>query len=278
MGSLRQGAGYYVDVYRANLKVGMALMLQYRFAMLIWGVWGFVGPLISLAVWTAASQARGGAVAGGGAAFSRADFAAYFLTFMIFSHLTMSWDAFEFSYRVRSGGLSPLLLKPVHPIHHDGARNIAFKVVTSGMLLPVWVALWFLLKPSPPHSASGLLLAVPSLLLAALMRYVWQYALAAIAFWTTRVEAVNQLYFTLDAFLSGRVAPLALLPGALGAVAYYAPFRWMAAFPVELALGRVPPEQVLPGFLWQVFWLAMAVVVLRLLWRAGVRQYSAVGA
>jgi ABC-2 type transport system permease protein len=223
-------------------------MVQYRFAVLIWGVWGFVGPLISLAVWTAASASRpGGAVsnAATGATFSRADFSAYFLVFMVFSHITMSWDAFEFAFRVRTGGLSPHLLKPIHPIHGDAARNAAFKLVTSGMLLPVWILLWIWLKPTPPTNGWMVLLALPALLLAAVMRYVWQYALAAIAFWTTRVEAVNQFYFTLDAFLSGRIAPLGLLPGVLGVAAYYSPFRYMGAFPVELALGRVPAHQIL---------------------------------
>ncbi len=272
------GPRFYWETYRAHLKVGMALMLQYRFAVLIWGVWGFVGPLVSLAVWSAVSA--GGAVsnAASGATFDRAGFAAYFLVFMVFSHLTMSWDAFEFGFRVRSGQLSPHLLKPVHPIHRDAAQNISFKVVTSGMLLPVWVLLWVLLRPAPPASWEQGLLSIPALVLAGVMRYVWQYTLAVLAFWTTRVEAINQLWFTLDSFLGGRLAPLALLPGWLGAAAYFSPFRSMSAFPVELALGRIPPGEILPGFGLQLLWLAVAVVVFRLVWAAGVRQYSAVGA
>lgn len=275
-----RGVPFILDLYRAQLKIGMSLMLQYRFAVLIWGIWGFVGPLISLAVWSAATQARGGAVvnAANGASFGRADFAAYFLVFMIFSHITMSWDAFEFAFRIRSGGLSPHLLKPVHPIHGDAARNIAFKLVTSSMLLPAWVLLLILLRPTPPQSLGSLLLSVPALLLAAVMRYIWQYALATTAFWTTRVEAMNQLYFTTDAFLSGRIAPLALLPGVLGAAAYYSPFWAMGAFPVELALGRLAPDRILLGFGLQIVWLIAAVAVLRGLWAAGIRQYSAVGA
>src|SRR5205085_5078061 len=101
------GPAYFLDVYRANLKMAIAVMAQYRFAILIWAVWGFVGPLISLAVWSAATAARGSAVSNGSATFGRADFAAYFLIFMIFAHLTMSWDAFEFAYRIRDGQLSP---------------------------------------------------------------------------------------------------------------------------------------------------------------------------
>jgi ABC-2 type transport system permease protein len=271
---------YWLSIYRANLKMAIANMLQYRFAILIWAVWGFVGPLISLAVWSAVTAAKGAAVTNRatGATFGRADFAAYFLVFMIFGHLTMSWDAFEFAWRVRDGSLSPRLLKPLHPIHIDVAFNIAFKLCTSAMLLPVWIVLFVALKPTPPHSLWLLALSLPALILAGILRYLWQYSLAVIAFWTTRVDAINQLYFTLDSFLAGRIAPLSLLPGWLGAAALYSPFRGMGSFPVELALGRVAPAQILPGFGLQLLWLGIGVVVFRLLWSGGIKQYSAVGA
>ena len=58
----------------------------------------------------------------------------------------------------------------------------------------------------------------------------------------------------------------------------YSPFRSMGAFPVELLLGRVPLEQIAPGFLLQIVWLGVGLVVFRLLWSQGIRQYSAVGA
>ncbi len=270
---------YWINVYRANLKMAIAQMLAYRFAILIWAVWGFVGPLISLAVWTAVSASNKSGIAGGsGQSFSRADFAAYYLVFMIFGHLTMSWDAFEFAYRIQDGRLSPKLLKPLHPIHSDIAFNIAFKLCTSAMVMPAWILLFVLLHPTLPTSWIGLILAIPALFLAGALRYILQYALATIAFWTTRVEAINQLFFTVDSFLSGRIAPLSLLPGVMGSVALYSPFRGMGAFPVELALGRIPTAEILPGFALQIVWLSVALVLFRTLWASGIRQYSAVGA
>lgn len=269
----------WIRIYRANLKIAIASMLQYRFAILIWAVWGFVGPLISLAVWSAATAARGTAItSASGDTYGRADFAAYFLVYTIFGHLMMSWDAFEFAWRVRDGALSPRLLKPLHPIHADAAQNIAFKLTTSVMLAPMWLLLFLLLRPAPPHSLPSLLLAAPALLLAAVLRYVWQYSLAIIAFWTTRVEAINQLYFTLDSFLGGRIAPLALMPGWMGIAAFWLPFRWMGSFPVELALGRVPADRIAAGFALQLVWLVAGLLVFRALWARGLRQYSAVGA
>ncbi len=269
---------YWTSVYRANLKMAVAQMLQYRFGILIWAVWGFVGPLISLAVWTAASEARGGSISGGGVVYSQRDFAAYFLVFMIVGHLTMSWDAFEFAWRVRDGNLSPRLLKPLNPIHTDIAFNIAFKLTTSMMILPAWVLLFVMLHPSPPQSPVQFLLGIPAVILAGLLRYIWQYSLALFAFWTTRVEAINEFYFALDSFLAGRIAPLALLPGWMAVAATFSPFRSMGGFPVELLLGRLTPGQIAGGFLFQAFWIVVGVAVFRVMWTAGVRQYSAVGA
>jgi len=269
---------YWIAVYRANLKTAIAQMLQYRFGILIWAVWGFVGPLISLAVWTAASASRGGSISGGGTTYTQHDFAAYFLTFMVVGHLTMSWDAFEFAFRVRDGNLSPRLLKPLNPIHSDLAANIAFKLTTSAMILPAWILLFVMLRPTPPHSLGLFLLGIPAVVLAGLLRYILQYCLALFAFWTTRVEAINELYFALDSFLAGRIAPLALLPAWLAAAAYFSPFRSMGAFPVELLLGRLTGAQIASGFLFQFIWLAVALALFRVMWPAGVRQYSAVGA
>lgn len=271
---------YWWNVYRANLRQAVAVQLQYRFAILIWAIWGFVGPLISLAVWSAASATRGGSITNSatGATFTRADFAAYFLVYLIFGHLMMSWDAFEFAWRVRDGNLSPRLLKPIHPVHNDVANNLAFKICTSSMLFPIWILLFIFLKPNLPPFGPLLLLALPALVLGGLIRYVWQYSLAVIAFWTTRVEAINQFYNTLDSFLAGRIAPLALMPGWFGVLAIYSPFRSMGAFPVELALGRVPVAQILPGFALQFFWLGAGLLVFRTMWAGGIKQYSAVGA
>jgi ABC-2 type transport system permease protein len=52
----------------------------------------------------------------------------------------------------------------------------------------------------------------------------------------------------------------------------------MIGFPVELLLGRLTPMEALTGLAVQAVWLALSLALLRLVWRAGVRVYSAVGA
>jgi ABC-2 type transport system permease protein len=119
---------------------------------------------------------------------------------------------------------------------------------------------------------------LPAVLLAFLLRFLSGWTLALAGFWTTRVLAINQLYYMAMLFLSGQMVPLSLLPGPVQALAAVLPFRWMVAFPVELLLGQLTPEETLTGFGIQLVWLAAHAGVAAFIWRAGLRRYSAVGA
>jgi ABC-2 type transport system permease protein len=119
---------------------------------------------------------------------------------------------------------------------------------------------------------------IPALILAFLVRFLLEWTLALAAFWTTRVNAINQVYFILMLFLAGQIAPLTLFPQWIQILADILPFRWMLGFPVELVLGRLTQFQALEGLVAQVIWVILSLVLVRLVWRAGLRVYSAVGA
>ena len=263
-----------IDLYRTQLRTTIISQLQYRAALVIWLIEMVLEPLVYLIVWGTVARASGGRLGD----FTTSDFAGYYIVFMVVNHLTFSWVMFEFEYRVRQGAFSPVLLRPVHPIHADIADNVAYKLLTSTIMLPVALLLWaaFRATIAPPLWAA--LAFLPALFLAFLTRFVLEWALALAAFWTTRVEAINQVYFVAFLFLSGQIAPLELMPPLVRAVATALPFRWLVSFPVELALGRLSPAQALQGLAAQTVWLALSLALLAVAWRRGVRRYSAVGA
>jgi ABC-type uncharacterized transport system permease subunit len=56
------------------------------------------------------------------------------------------------------------------------------------------------------------------------------------------------------------------------------PFQSVVALPVEVLTGRVGPAEALPRLLVCTLWVVVIGLGARLLWRSGVRSYSAVGA
>lgn len=261
-------------IYRQQLRTSFAAMLQYRVALVIWLLSQVLDPVIYLVVWSTVSAASGGEVGG----YTRGDFAAYFLVLMLVNNVTYSWIMYEYDYRVREGTLSAALLRPVHPIHADLADNLASKMISTPGMLLVAVALGFVFRPTVHLVPWALAAFIPAIALAYVLRFLLEWTLALAAFWTTRVSALNQTYFVAMLFLSGQVAPLALFPGFVQAIGTALPFRWMISFPVELLLGNLTPAQVLTGFAAQAGWIVVGLALVRVVWRAGVRQYSAVGA
>ncbi len=263
-----------LDIYRQQFKTTFASFVQYRASMLIWMIWHVLEPLIYLVVWSVVSRSSGGSIGG----FLPADFAAYFIAMMLVNHVTYTWVIYEYEYRIRHGSLSFALLRPLHPIHSDLVDNISSKLITMPMMLGAAAVLAIVFTPAWHPAIWDCIIFVPALVLAFMLRFSVEWTLALAAFWTTRVSAVNQGYYVAALFLAGQMAPLALLPYPIQVASAVLPFRWMISFPVELLLGRVAPAEALAGLVVQLVWLCLAFALLRVVWRAGVRAYSAVGA
>ena len=267
---LRQLAAVYAAKFRAEI----ALQFAYRGAIVIWLLGLIIEPIVYLVVWTTVARSQGGEVGG----FTAGDFAAYFTVLMIVNQLTFTWHFFFFEWRVRNGFFSPVLLRPVHPIHNDIAENLTFKGLTFTVVAPVAILLVIGFGATAETQPWHVLAFLPALVLAMVLRFLIEWTLALAAFWVTRTAALNEAYFVSMLFLSGQVAPLALFPPIVQTIAWLLPFRWMISFPIETALGRLGPTDVLLGYGAQALWIGAALLLLRVTWRSGIRRYSAVGA
>ena len=263
-----------LEIYRAQLRTMIAVQLQYRASLVIWLIGLVLEPVVYLVVWNTVAQASGGEVGG----FGSADFAAYFIASMVVNHLCFTWHMWEYDYRIRQGLLSPMLLRPLHPVHADLADNFAYKVITLVVMIPTTIALILVFRPQLEPPLWSAVLFLPALVMAFFIQFLLGWALAMAAFWTTRINAINRMYFLGKLFLAGQIAPLALLSPALQTVATISPFRWMLSFPVELLLGLLPRERALWGLAAQAAWLLLSIVAVKLVWRAGVKRYAAFGA
>ncbi|SDS74217.1 ABC-2 type transport system permease protein [Friedmanniella luteola] len=259
--------------YRRQFASALANNLAYRGAVAIWVVTSVIHPLVFIVVWrtVAGSGSTGG--------YTADQFVAYFLVMMVVDHLTFIWHMWEFEYRIRTGAFSPLLLRPVHPIHNDVCENVSYKLVGLVGIVPAAVLLAVVFDADLTGTTPATVLAfLPAVLLAMVLRFVVEWCVALSAFWLTKVSALNAVFFSLFTFLGGQFAPLSVLPGWMQAVAAWTPFPWTLAHPVEVLLGRRTGGELLVGYGAQLAWIVVALVVLRVLWSRATRRYSAVGA
>ena len=256
-----------------QLKTSSALNLQYRAANFIWLIGAVLEPVIYLIVWDTVAQVQGGDVGG----FTSSDFAAYFLALMVVDRLTFTWIMWEYEFMIREGTLARRLMRPLHPFWVDVMDNLAYKALIMVVLVPTVIVLVLAFRPTFETTFLDLLAFLPALILAFVMRFCLEWTLAMAAFWTTRTSAINQVYFVIFLFFSGRLAPLELLPSFAQTLASLLPFRWMLSFPLDVLLGRLSAPEIALGYLAQLGWTGIILLVLPQAWRVGVKQFSAVG-
>jgi ABC-2 type transport system permease protein len=264
----------YVTLYTARFKIDLASMFAYRGAIAIWTLGLIFYPIVTLVVWTTVAKSQGGTAGG----FTAGEYAAYFVVLMLVNHLTFIWQSWEQEWRIRTGWYSPILLRPVHPIHQDVTVNLTFKLLGLVAVIPSAIALSIVFDAKYEWTVLDIAAFIPSLIMAMTLRFVFEWTMGLLAFWVTKTSAMLHLYGALSLFLAGQIAPLALFPDSVRVIASILPFRWMLSFPVEVLLGQRTGQEMLAGIGMQLLWIALSFLSLRLLWSRAVARYSAVGA
>jgi len=260
--------------YTQKMRLAAMLVFQYRVGTFFWMIGLVIEPVIYLVVWTTVAREQGGAIGG----FTLGDFVAYYWVWTIMRVMNIGMNPLVFEWRVKEGQWSPMLLRPIHPIHDDFAFLLGHKSLDLILLVPILTGLWFAFQPDLNPTWWQIGLFVVACLLGYFVRSIWQWALGLATFWFVRVRAIFDLYFAFELLLSGRIVPLDLLPDWAQTAANFLPYQWSFAFPIEVLIGRQSFNQSVAGIGWQLVWIIGGWFFVMFLWRRGVRKYSAVGA
>lgn len=200
----------------------------------------------------------------------------YFVALIAVRIMTASYENHTFSETVYQGTVSHELLKPQPVVIGPIGENLAIRIWMALFGLPLAVLAGVALAAS--YQWQHLLLAVPALAAAAVLRFLFTWTLALTAFWTERVHAVVGFGSILTFLLGGGAAPISLLPEPWHTIAATLPFHAMLGLPADIATGSVHGAAAAAalgrGLGWILALAALAIIV----WRYAVRRYTVVGA
>ncbi len=219
--------------YAALARAAWALTVEYRAQIIIWMMYSIL-MVIMLVVWLSISE--NGAVNG----YTSADFVTYFMVGWLVRNLTAVWASWELDFAIREGRLSPMLLRPIHPIHNEIAANWVEKTLRVGIIVPIIVVV-LIATPGVQLLLTPLniLAFVVSVMGAWLILFMVDYLIGMLAFWTTQTSAFIIGFESIRLVLTGIIAPLALFPQAVQDALRWMPFPYMLNFSVDIAMGRL---------------------------------------
>jgi len=180
---------------------------------------------------------------------------------------------------IREGTLKKYLLQPLDMIGYLVSYRAAHKtayIVTAA--LPYGL-LFFLCRGYFDTFPDALTLTayIVSLILGFLVGFFFEATLGMIGFWFLEVTSLLYVVNTLNFFVSGQMFPLDLLPPPWAGLLKALPFQYMAYFPARVFLGKVSGWELVYGLLGELFWALLFMVLARVLFRQGLRHYSAYG-
>lgn len=258
--------------FLAEFKASWHLTLEYRIAVFIW-IFAMILPLIMLAGWL--SIAESGPVG----RFGREDFIAYYIASLFVRNLTGTWVIWEQDRDIRQGRLSFKLLKPMNPIIHYVAFGLASKPIRIGILIPVVIAIPFLIRGIEfVTNPVQVVLFFAAIFGAWGLSFLIQYTTGLLGFWITQSLSLHDAWFAVFSLLSGYLIPLELFPPAIRDVLFITPFRYMLSFPVEIFTKQLTSAKIVQGLGIQWLWVVVFYAVYRIVWTRGLKRYSAIGA
>jgi ABC-2 type transport system permease protein len=78
-------------------------------------------------------------------------------------------------------------------------------------------------------------------------------------------------------FFSGAYFTLALLPASILKVAMFMPFAYTFYVPTQIYLGKMSISEGWSGLLVSIVWLFVLYVIIKIIWKRGLKKYDSVG-
>jgi len=279
-GNPPRGALQSVQKYWNILRVSLIERMAYRADFFLSTFLRFLPMLTTILLWRAIYAGSGKKEEGAIADFTFREMIAYLLLVHISRMFSsMPGLANGIARDVREGTIKKYLLQPIDMIAYLVAYRMAHKaayIATSALPYAVLFLLCHRYFDGFPDALT-MLAYIASLLLGFLIGFFFEASIGMISFWFLEVTSFLYVVNTLNFFVSGHMFPLDLLSPFWADLLKMLPFQYMAYFPAAVFLGKIEGPDLVYGLLAELAWVVAFILLARVLFRLGLRRYSAYG-
>lgn len=258
--------------WRGLFRIYLSDMLAYPATVTIWVLTDVVGAFVMPLVWLAAQGS------GGFGGYTPEGLVLYYVSMLLVAGFVTSHFMWDIGMEIKEGLFSAHVLRPVSYLEFILCRNAAWRIGRSMVTLP-WFVLIALAFAGAIGSATVYLgwQTFASVLLGHLVSISTVLAIAMLALFFEEARSIFEVYYVPMLFLSGQMFPVSMLPGWTVWLAKATPFYYTTGVPTEILVGRLTGEDALWAMSGQVVWIVIGLVAFKILFRLGMRRYSAVG-
>lgn len=264
-----------LQLYWEFVKIAFRSRLAYRSEVGVLFVGRVLALFVQVAIWKALLGVEGRAESSIGAITLR-EMVTYVIvsrTISVFVSLFAGYSPlWRIGEKIRTGEIAMDLTRPVSlrsNLFFETLGNNLFEVVFGALPMLLAGALVFGLDvPAPAY----LLLFALATLNGLMVYFLLSYIVGLIAFWYLTVWHLERFLNDLILVFSGTLIPLWFFPPFLVTISEWLPFRLIYFTPISIYLEKHSLPEAGMLILQQLVWLALLLLVERVMWKRGVRK------
>ncbi len=255
-----------------TIRIGWSMVTAYRlnFILLIIGP-ALVFYFIKVSLWRAVYDNNYELVLNG---FSLSRMLEYHAWSLLVVLLAQSSNGVNLAEDIRLGRISKYLIYPFNFWEFHTASFLSFQSLQFFIALFTLIALTLLNLLQIPELAT----LVTGILYSSYVGIFWfsvQYTTGLMAFWLEETWTMRLIFQILANFLSGAIIPLTFFPAWLNQILYWTPFPSLTYTPIKIFMGDL--SGVSHGIITISIGLVIVTLINTLIWRKGVRLFTAAG-
>lgn len=180
---------------------------------------------------------------------------------------------------IQYGQLTSYLVKPLSYYWKKLYEELPYRVLQGffGTVFLVVLIKIFKLSIQITSSPTIFAMAVCVMIMGFFLAYTFKVLLGLLAFWFTDVDGLFHLAEILIILFAGYIMPLDMMPTSWYKTAQALPFSSMIYYPIVVLQGRLDWGQISLILIKQVVWLVLFLVIYLIIWRKGIKKFTALG-
>lgn len=254
------------------MKIGWAKHTAYRMNFFL----QVMGPtlvffFIKYNLWSAIYSPTPGAVIQG---YTFEQMIQYHIWAMIVGLIAQGHTAMNLSEEIRLGKISTYLIYPFNFWEFHTAHFLSFQALQVFISFFTIVFISFFGFMEFP-ALQILLLGYLYCLFVSVFWFTLQYLTGILGFWLEETWILRVILQIVTGFLSGAILPLDLYPEKVVAFLEYTPFPYLTYYPIKIFTGDFTNFSSAYAII--AFWTVVCALINHLIWKRGIRLYTAAG-
>ena len=257
--------------YFKIFKISLISYLEYRVNFVLSFLFSLVPFSVSVLLWVA--------VAKHSEFIKVKEVVSYYFVILIVKNITTTNSIIRFSDDIRLGELNKYLLKPYNYCFYNLMADLPERIVFIVMnFIPLILIYTFL------HSYINLDLSLIKvfffiifLILGYLINFFIDFLIGLYSFYFSKVSSLYTSIKVLRNLSAGNIFPLLMLPAKIFLILQFLPFMYTSYVPTMLLLERTSLNLILRNLFISIAWLTILCLFSVMLWKRGMKRYSAYG-